>query len=141
MARLYSNENIPFPVVEELRNLGHDVLTVFETGKAGQSWPDESVLEFAMFEGRCVLTVNRRHFVRLHGLRPDHAGIIVCTFDPDFGRWRLESPPKLKSATALPASSCESIGRPNNAVPYFRFLLSRSDVRIRICELDWEARG
>ncbi len=85
MARLYSNENIPFPVVEELRNLGHDVLTVFETGKAGQSWPDESVLEFAMFEGRCVLTVNRRHFVRLHGLRPDHAGIIVCTFDPDFG--------------------------------------------------------
>ncbi len=85
MARLYSNENFPLSVVDELRRLGHDVLTVLETGKAGQRWPDESVLEFAVFEGRCVLTVNRRHFVRLHSLRPDHAGIIVCTFDPDFG--------------------------------------------------------
>jgi len=84
VARLYSNENFPLPVVEELRRLGHDVLTVLETGKAGQSWPDESVLEFAVFEGRCVLTMNRRHFVRLHGLRPDHAGIVVCTFDPGF---------------------------------------------------------
>lgn len=71
--------------MEELRRLGHDVLTVLETGKAGQSWPDENVLEFAVFEEWSVLTVNRRHFVRLHGLRPDHAGIIVCTFDPDFG--------------------------------------------------------
>ncbi|MGO9112740.1 MAG: DUF5615 family PIN-like protein [Thermoguttaceae bacterium] len=84
MARLYSNENFPLPVVEELRRLGHDVLTVLETGKAGQSWPDENVLEFARFEARCVLTLNRRHFVRLHGLRPDHTGIIACTFDPDF---------------------------------------------------------
>jgi hypothetical protein len=82
--RLYSNENFPLPVVEELRRLGHDVLTVVETGKAGQSWPDENVLEFAVSERRCVLTLNRRHFVRLHRLRPDHEGIIVCTFDPDF---------------------------------------------------------
>jgi hypothetical protein len=84
VARLYSNENFPLPVVEELRRLCHDLLTVVETGKAGQSWPDESVLEFAMREGRGVLTMNRRHFLRLHRLRPDHAGIIVCTFDPDF---------------------------------------------------------
>jgi len=28
---------------------------------------------------------NRKHFVRLHEVRPDHAGIIVCSFDPDFG--------------------------------------------------------
>ena len=34
MARLYANENFPFPVVEELRKLGHDVLTIQETGKA-----------------------------------------------------------------------------------------------------------
>jgi hypothetical protein len=27
MARLYSNENFPLPVVEELRRLGHEVLT------------------------------------------------------------------------------------------------------------------
>jgi len=28
MARLYSNENFPFPAVEELRCLGHDVMTI-----------------------------------------------------------------------------------------------------------------
>jgi len=37
MARLYSNENFPLPVVEELRRLGHDVLTIQETGKAEQN--------------------------------------------------------------------------------------------------------
>ena len=42
MARLYSNENFPLPVVEELRRLGHSVLTIQETGKANQAVPDES---------------------------------------------------------------------------------------------------
>jgi hypothetical protein len=28
MARLYTDEHFPFPVVEELRQLGHDVLTL-----------------------------------------------------------------------------------------------------------------
>ncbi len=45
MARFYSNENFPLPVVEELRRLGHDVLTIQETGKAGQAVTDEMVLE------------------------------------------------------------------------------------------------
>ena len=36
MARLYANENFPLPTVEELRRLGHDVLTVRETGQAGK---------------------------------------------------------------------------------------------------------
>jgi len=84
MARLYTNENFPLPVVEELRRLGHDVLTIHETGKAGQSVPDEDVLAFASADNRAVLTLNRKHFVRLHSTHPEHAGIIVCTFDPDF---------------------------------------------------------
>ncbi|TEU18005.1 MAG: hypothetical protein E3J21_06900 [Anaerolineales bacterium] len=29
MARLYANENLPLPVVGELRRLGHDVLTTY----------------------------------------------------------------------------------------------------------------
>ena len=37
MARLYANENFPVPVVELLREAGHDVITVAETGKAEQS--------------------------------------------------------------------------------------------------------
>lgn len=83
MARLYSNENFPLPVVEELRRLGHDVLTIQETGKAEQSVPDEVVLDYATADERAVLTFNRRHFIRLHHERPDHEGIIVCTVDRD----------------------------------------------------------
>jgi len=47
MARLYANENFPLPAVEELRRLGHDVLTSYESGRAGQAVPDEDVLAFA----------------------------------------------------------------------------------------------
>jgi predicted nuclease of predicted toxin-antitoxin system len=86
MARLYSNENFPLPVVEHLRALGHDVLTVQDTGKADQAWPDAEVLAFATKEARSVLTLNRLHFIRLHRTAAAHAGIIVCTFDPDFRR-------------------------------------------------------
>jgi hypothetical protein len=84
MANLYSNENFPLPVVEELRRLGHDVLTIQEMGKAGQAVPDEAVLDFAIEAGRALLTLNRKHFIWLHQERPNHAGLIVCTFDPDF---------------------------------------------------------
>jgi hypothetical protein len=84
MAKLYSNENFPLPVVIELRQLGHDVLTIQETGKAEQSISDEAILAFAIKEGRAVLTINRKHFIRLHKEKPDHEGIIVCSFDPDF---------------------------------------------------------
>lgn len=84
MARLYSNENFPLPVVERLRELGHDVLTIQETGKADQALPDPEVLEFATRERRAVLTLNRLHFLRLHRERPNHAGVVVCTFDPNF---------------------------------------------------------
>lgn len=84
MARLYANENFPLPVVIELRRLGHDVLTIQETSNAGQAVPDETILEFATGEDRAVLTLNRKHFVKLHDLAKEHAGIVVCTVDPDF---------------------------------------------------------
>ena len=86
MARLYSNadKKFPRPVVEELRRLGHDVLTVLEAGKANQAIEDADVLAFSISLGRAVLTINRQHFIRLHQQQPTHAGIIVCTYDPDF---------------------------------------------------------
>ena len=34
MARLYADENFAQPAVERLRELGHDVLTVQDAGKA-----------------------------------------------------------------------------------------------------------
>ncbi len=84
MVRFYSNENFPQPVAAELRRLGHDVLTVLEAGQAEQALPDEEVLAYAGAQSRVLLTLNRRDFVRLHLGNADHAGIIVCTFDPNF---------------------------------------------------------
>jgi len=84
MAKLYSNENFPLPVVERLRTLGHDVLTSLDAGNAGFGIPDEGVLTFSTGQGRVLLTLNRRHFVRLHEAGLTHAGIIVCRFDSDF---------------------------------------------------------
>jgi hypothetical protein len=68
MARLFADENFPLPVVEALRQSGHDIL---------------AVLSFARADNRAVLTLNRKHFVRLHNAQVQHSGIIVCTFDPD----------------------------------------------------------
>lgn len=84
MARFYANENFPLPVVQELRLFGHDVLTSADSGKTGQSIPDEDVLSFATTQGRAVLTLNRKHFVRMHRLKSEHSGIVVCTVDLDF---------------------------------------------------------
>lgn len=84
MARLYADEQYPYPVVEFLRALGHDVLTVQEAGKANQRIPDAEVLKFASCENRAVLTHNRKDFFRLHRTQPDHAGIIACTNDRDW---------------------------------------------------------
>jgi hypothetical protein len=84
MPRLYANENLPLLVVEALRQLGHDVLTTVESGNAGQAIPDDAVLAFATAERRVLVTLNRKHFIRLRALQPDHAGIVVCTFDLDY---------------------------------------------------------
>jgi predicted nuclease of predicted toxin-antitoxin system len=81
VARLYADEQYPFPVVVFLRALGHDVLTVQEAGKGGLQIPDDEVLAFATSQGRAVLTLNRYDFKQLHLAQPDHAGIINCTND------------------------------------------------------------
>jgi hypothetical protein len=41
---LYADENFPLRVIEELRRLGQDVLTVFEDGRATQSIIDFDIL-------------------------------------------------------------------------------------------------
>ena len=61
-------------------------VTTNEAGLANQSTGDPTVLRFAHGDGRAVLTLNRKHFVRLHNTEAEHSGIIVCTFDLDFER-------------------------------------------------------
>ena len=84
MSRFLADENFPLPVVEELRRLGHDVVTIQEAGRANQQFPDKKVLELAITQNRAVITLNRKHFIRLHEVFGDHAGIIVCTIDLDY---------------------------------------------------------
>lgn len=54
IARLYSNENFPLPVVEALRTLGHDVLTSLDAGKANDAIPDDEVLRYASGTGHLM---------------------------------------------------------------------------------------
>jgi hypothetical protein len=81
MARLYADEDVPRPLVERLRALGHDVVTAVEAGQANQSIKDVDVLAQATLLGRAVLTHNRKDFKRLHAQVPGHAGIVSCTRD------------------------------------------------------------
>jgi predicted nuclease of predicted toxin-antitoxin system len=84
MEKLYSNENFSKSVVLHLRQLGYDVLTSFEAGKANQGIPDPEVLAFAISQERTLITINRRDFIKLHFANSEHFGIIVCTKDDNF---------------------------------------------------------
>ena len=83
MVTLWADENVPYPLVEALRALGHDVLTAYEDGRANQKIPDEEVLRHTTEISRAVLTNNRGHFHRLHRECEIHAGIITFTDDRD----------------------------------------------------------
>lgn len=81
MSRFYGDEHFPPETIEALRELGHDVLTALQDGKANQKIPDKQVLDRATSLGRTVLTINRSDFKELHRLDPNHAGIVSCTED------------------------------------------------------------
>src|ERR1051326_8190540 len=79
--RLYADEDFPYPSVEELRRLGHDVVTA--QADVYRARPDADVLARAHALGRSVLTHNRRHYTRLHRSGVQHSGIVSATQDPD----------------------------------------------------------
>jgi len=80
MARFNADEDFPGPVVQMLRDLEHDVLTVQEAGRRGSI--DPQVLADATADSRGVLTHNHRHYKRLH-VTQAHPGIVSCTRDKD----------------------------------------------------------
>ena len=84
MALLYTNENFPQPVVEELRKLGNDVLTTHDAGHSNAGVSDSDVVKYATAMGRVVVTLNRRDFIKIHRSDGKHAGIVVCTVDRDY---------------------------------------------------------
>ncbi|MBI4025373.1 MAG: DUF5615 family PIN-like protein [Verrucomicrobia bacterium] len=109
MARFYSNENFPLPVVKELRRLGHDVLTSLDAGNANQRIADAEVLQFASQEGRILLTLNRKHFVPLaewpqkgaRGTKGRESCPLFATFVPFCGQFLSFARASHDSSSAL----------------------------------------
>jgi hypothetical protein len=83
MTPLFADENVRFPLVVALRDLGHDVVTALQASRANQGIPDADVLIHATALGRAVLTNNNWDFQRLHTKIPGHAGIVTFTDDAD----------------------------------------------------------
>jgi len=51
---------------------------------SNENFPHEEVLTFAFQYDRILLTLNRKHFIRLHKKGAKHTGIFACTYDPNF---------------------------------------------------------
>jgi predicted nuclease of predicted toxin-antitoxin system len=68
-------------IAAQLRAVGHDAVTVSERGLKGTD--DESLLAFAVSEGRALLTNNARDFLplvgRLAASGDDHCGLLLTS--------------------------------------------------------------
>jgi predicted nuclease of predicted toxin-antitoxin system len=84
MIKFYTDEGFPRPTTLAFRDLGYDILTCQEAGKANQNISDEDVVAFATEQNRVVLTVNCRDFIKIHRQSNHHTGIIACTEDLKF---------------------------------------------------------
>lgn len=73
--RFYMDQHFPGPASQGLRRHGVDVLTAQEAGNCGQS--DREQLEFATAEQRVLVTFDT-HFLELHQVGIEHAGIAWC---------------------------------------------------------------
>jgi predicted nuclease of predicted toxin-antitoxin system len=80
---LLADENFSREASTHLQNLGYDLITLTDLGLAQIGMPDPEVLKKATALNRCVITFNRLDFIKLHKASNQHAGIIVCTYNPD----------------------------------------------------------
>ena len=106
---LYADEDFSFPVVEELRRFGHDVVTAQEDGHS--RIPDQDILARAHLLGRCVLTHNRWEFERLHQQNDPHSGILSATQDHDISALALRIHAAISQLA--PGRWCYRINRPS----------------------------
>jgi predicted nuclease of predicted toxin-antitoxin system len=83
MHLLLADEDFDHRVVRLLREADHDVITILDLGLAGLAIPDEQIFAIAIAMNRCILTFNRKDFIKLHWNNPKHDGIIICTRNPD----------------------------------------------------------
>jgi hypothetical protein len=88
------------------------VTTLADYGMANQAVRDDDVLALATREGRALLTHNRRHFLRLRKQGITHAGIVACTYDPNFERQATRVDSAVTGAGDL-AGQVVRVNRPN----------------------------
>ncbi len=105
---LYADENFPGPVVEELRCLGHDVLTAQADGH--RQAPDPIILARAHALGRAVLTYDRWDYERLDRQGAMHSGIVSATQDNDHPALAARINAALKGMT--PSRWCIRVNKP-----------------------------
>ena len=80
MHLILQDEDVPSMAVEELRRLGHDVISLNDLALNNIGLPDDEVLEVAIALGRAVVTHNKKHYIRLHRITEGrHTGLIVCS--------------------------------------------------------------
>ena len=107
---LYADEDFPHPAVDELRRLGHDVLTAQDDGH--RQTPDPVILARAHSLGRVVVTYNRRHYERVHRQGTDHSGIVSATKDDNFSSLAARIHAALAGRT--PGRWCVRVNRPQS---------------------------
>jgi len=77
--RLYLDEDVPHPLAEALRRRGVDAVSTLEAGN--RQLADEKQLEYAISQGRAIMTFNIDHFANLHrrwqAAQRVHHGILV----------------------------------------------------------------
>ncbi|MFA4858436.1 MAG: DUF5615 family PIN-like protein [Candidatus Margulisiibacteriota bacterium] len=75
MSRFFANENISPHTVEFIKSLGFDIKSVREVGLKGAT--DEEIIEFAIKEGRIIITFDMDYAVAYYRVFAAKVGIIV----------------------------------------------------------------
>jgi hypothetical protein len=80
MARFYADQNFSQAAITALRERGHEITLASPINAEGRLAADDDVVKQASDAGCILLT--------MHPITTDlvHAGIIVCTFDPNFAQ-------------------------------------------------------
>lgn len=88
--RVYTDEDVNVHLVRQLQALGYDIVSCRDEGNAAQGHGDEWQLQFAVRQGRAILTYNIADFMALDtawkasGRR--HHGIIVAENSTPIGQ-------------------------------------------------------
>jgi hypothetical protein len=87
--RIYTDEDVPPQLAEQLQRRGYDAISCREAGNHNQALRDDWQLQWATEQGRAILVFNVAHFLRLDSLwklqGQSHAGIIMAEHQWPFG--------------------------------------------------------